>query len=584
MEKIYIGFSLGFNASACVISNKRGILSAISQERFSGIKNTKEIPIDAILKCCELAKVKSVDGIAYSHYQGLTKKEIQRYIGEKFKKDFSIDFSIDLIKLLEKNGITCKDGVVVREDHHTSHVLSTVGIFGFRKNSLIISSDGFGDGLSGTVVYMHGSDLGKMKVLSEVKLAESVALVYQFVTGALGFKEHQHEGKVTGLAAYGEPLYLDSFENLYAYTNDYRNSNGFNLDESQLESLTLEEKEQVKESMIVDFDKFLRLKKTIYNLVADLLNGGAEKKDIAASVQRFSEAKTVNWILSVLSENQDLKVETCMLTGGLFANVNINRKLHRAGKNEFLFDNILIAPCVGDEGTCIGAAVAASLNNDDGYICGDSYKSVLKGMKMNVDEIDFSTEEHFTTKFMTKHGLSKYVADALAENKIVCLCRDELEFGPRALCHRSILFNCSDKSSTNWLNEQLGRTEFMPFAPVCRDIDAGDLFHDIEGAEESAKFMSVNFDCKPEFVENYPAACHVDNSGRPQILSKNDDDFLYNVLTRYNQKTGLKALVNTSFNMHNSPIVSTVKEALESWKQSGADILVIDNFVFERER
>jgi len=157
-----------------------------------------------------------------------------------------------------------------------------------------------------------------------------------------------------------------------------------------------------------------------------------------------------------------------------------------------------------------------------------------------------------------------------------------MEFGPRALCHRSILYNCDTKETNDWLNKKLSRTEFMPFAPVCMEEFADQLFEDLDGGRDSAKLMTMTFNCTEVFADAYPAACHIDNTARPQIVSKNEDEFTWKILSQYYALTLKKALINTSFNLHNWPIIATKEVALDSWLKSDTDCLLIENVMIEK--
>ena len=575
MEKFYLGISLGFNSSACVMSNQRGILAAISQERLNGEKNTKEVPFDAALKCLEIANVSEIETICVSHYEEISNEYLLKYSKHPIG---GYNWQEMIVSFFEKHGISVES--ICRVDHHDAHAFSTFGFYGLPKeDSILITSDGFGDGSSGRIV-----DLSAGK-LSDVSLENSIALVYQFVTGALGFKEHQHEGKITGLAAFGNPIYLENFENMYDEV-DFGNCLSF---KSNLVSLSYEEMEKVKESKIIDFDKFLKLKKTVYALVNELIDNGAKREDIAASVQRFSEKWTLNWIANSLKNNLDKKYNA-YLAGGLFANVKINQIIKDFG----FFKNVYVCPAMGDEGTAVGAVIATMLSvNDSEFDVENSSKKVISGSSVDGDEDTYDhicalvnqnrlqDEMRVTFNRYTSQTID-FISDALAHNKIVCLMRDKMEFGPRALCHRSILYNCNSKDTNDWLNKKLGRTEFMPFAPVCVEEFADELFLNLDGGRDSAKFMTMTFDCTPEFVQNYPAACHIDNTARPQIVSYDDDNFMWSVLMKYYSLTGRKALINTSFNLHNNPIIESEKVGFESWLTSGTDILVIGNVIVER--
>ncbi len=563
MEKLYLGISLGFNSSACVFSSERGLIAAISQERLNGQKNTKEIPFDAVRECLKLADTNVIDAVAISHYENLSLDYFKRY-GERFEltgetcQDYVMNY-------LTSIGIKVKQPYMTRVNHHTAHALSTFGFYGVpMRNYYTITSDGFGDGLSAQIRYGNN-------VLSNVDLVNSIGLVYQFVTGALGFKEHQHEGKITGLAAFGKPIYLRDFEALYHRTFV---GNGLSFIES--EQLTDEEKEQALKSHIIHFDKFLKLKKTIYKFINKLTDDGAKREDIAASVQEFAEKWTCDWI----RKNCMMTGANAYLAGGLFANVKINQRIKDIG----IFKNVYVCPAMGDEGTAVGAAVYLHVNSVEDDIADiNPHDAVLSGTPVgnNVD-IDALIEKGYRVAEFSEDELVSYIAKRLAESNIVCLKRGRMEFGPRALCHTSILYNCNTKETNTWLNEKLGRTEFMPFAPVTREEVADDLFRNLDGGRDSAKFMTMTFDCTDEFVRDYPAACHVDNTARPQIVSYNDDQFMWRILGEYQMLTGKKALINTSFNLHNNPIIESVDVAIDSWMKSDTDILVIGNTVIEK--
>lgn len=546
IEKIYAGISLGFNSSACIYSTARGILAAISQERLNGKKNTKELPLEALKKCCIIAGITTIDKIAISHYELITDEYFVKY-GENYHITGS-DWNDAIINYLSYYDIVVKDKIIERVNHHVAHALSTLGFYKMpAKGDYLITADGFGDGLSASIMPLGDNTDYAMN------LEESIALVYQFVTGALGYKEHQHEGKITGLAAFGKPIYLKEFESINI--NDY--------------CLTEEEQKTVEKSAIIDFDKFLLLKKAVYGLVKKLLENGAEPKDIAATVQEYAEKRIGTWIESNVEPGHN-----CYLAGGLFANVKINQRIKDSG----LFKNVYVCPAMGDEGTAIGAAIAAGESDVPKTISPNQC-----GTRVNESPwlINLRTK-NYTVSRTFDDALATKIAQLLADNKIVCLVKGEMEFGPRALCHRSILYNCDTKETNTWLNEKLGRTEFMPFAPVCREEVADDLFKNLDGGRDSAKYMTMTFDCTDEFIQNYPAACHVDNTARPQIVSKTEDPFIWSVLDKYQELTGKKALINTSFNLHNNPIIESEEVAISSWEKSDTDALVIENTVIEK--
>jgi carbamoyltransferase len=159
-----------------------------------------------------------------------------------------------------------------------------------------------------------------------------------------------------------------------------------------------------------------------------------------------------------------------------------------------------------------------------------------------------------------------------------------MEFGPRSLGNRSILYHCADASVNDWLNKRLDRTEFMPFAPATIDDEISSSFLGTEGAEHTAEFMTITFDCTDSFKAHCPAAVHVDGTARPQIVRKQTNPSLHKTLEHYRELTGIGTVVNTSFNMHEEPIVCTPEDAVRSFVRGHLDYLAIGPFIVENPK
>ena len=181
-------------------------------------------------------------------------------------------------------------------------------------------------------------------------------------------------------------------------------------------------------------------------------------------------------------------------------------------------------------------------------------------------------------------NLVEEVAELLAQGKVVAHFDGATEWGPRALGNRSLLVRPDDPSINQWLNTRLKRTEFMPFAPMVRSCDAARFFRGVEKAEQAARFMTVCFDCTEEFKAEAAGVVHVDGTARPQILFPEDNPRLHELIGAFQAKTGLSSLVNTSFNLHEEPIVCTPNDAVRAWDQGQLDALVLGPFLVKRER
>jgi len=573
-----IGVSLGYNTSACVV-DKDGVVFAISEERLTNEKNTKNFPINAVVESLRYVPAEqSKIIVAISSYEVVDKRTC-KYIDGLLPedKDKGGSFYNTLANYLSRRlSIPASRFTFVRVEHHEAHRLAGLFLSGFltdnNANTIAVTCDGFGDGLSASVM-----DCRTQEILSRVELKHSLALIYQFVTGALGFKEHQNEGKITGLAAFGNPNYVEEFENLLCFDS------AMGVFKSKLESAAGIFKVAKKDfnHNIHDFASFLALKKRVYDLVSFLLANGAYEKDIAASVQFFVEKQLLSWLKNVLRDYGDINI---VLSGGLFANVKLNWEIY----SNLPVKKLFVCPPMGDEGTCLGAAIKGLIITEGlpalsltGFAKDKIYYGTIDG-KLSPEAIleqygDKAEKIGYEILFLPKSKIKEMAVEALAKNKIVCMSRGPVEFGPRALGNHSILYDASLKETNGWLNRKLNRTEFMPFAPIVLDVFKADLFRKTSGLEKTLKYMTIALPVTREFVDNYKAALHIDNTARPQIISEEDNPFVYSILERYFIKTGKKALINTSFNLHEFPIVANDKVAIESFLKAGLDLLVLES-------
>ena len=181
--------------------------------------------------------------------------------------------------------------------------------------------------------------------------------------------------------------------------------------------------------------------------------------------------------------------------------------------------------------------------------------------------------------------LAVEIAKELAADRIVARFDGRMEYGPRALGNRSILYPATRPDVNTWLNRQLRRTEFMPFAPVVRLQDAADFFQGFdERTAHTAEFMTITYDVTERCRQEAPAIVHVDGTARPQVLRRDVNPGYYDILEEYHRLTGLSVLVNTSFNMHEEPIVCTPEDAIKAFFESDLDVLVMGPFVVRNSR
>jgi len=378
----------------------------------------------------------------------------------------------------------------------------------------------------------------------------NITSLYTAVTAVLGFTPLKHEGKITGLAAYGQP-----------------NSACRALFEQWLT------KPELIDGLMqwhAAYDKHIAPALTVYPPVRNSLIkqfASFSREDMAATVQEMAELHVLDILKNM--QLQGLPKKNICLSGGLFANVKINQRVA-----EFGFENVFIAPAMTDDGTALGAAwqVASSFPSFRPRKLDSTYlgPSVSKPDSLNIIE-------KLDIKYSNSSHCAKDIASMLASDKIVAICTGASEFGPRALGNRSILAPATNNNVNQTLNARLDRTEFMPFAPIIRAEDADEYFNILESERYACQFMTITVDCSEKAQQDCPAVVHVDRTARPQLVSQETNPLVYLVLGEYKKLTGKMALVNTSFNIHEEPIVCSADDAFRGFFEAGLDCLYIED-------
>ena len=241
------------------------------------------------------------------------------------------------------------------------------------------------------------------------------------------------------------------------------------------------------------------------------------------------------------------------------------------------FDNLYVQPAAGDAGLAIGASLFVYhhiLGNPRKFIMRHSYwgpeysNDQIKNTLTN-SGINFSAKEEI--------NISDYISSKLADGKIVAWYQGKAEWGPRALGNRSILADPRNNDMKEILNQKIkNREDFRPFAPSVLEEKASEWF---DGATHSP-FMLITYKAKKEKIKYMPAPIHVDGSARIQTVNKETNPLYWNLIKQFEMKTGVPSLINTSFN-ESEPIVDTPQQALETFKRTNMDILVMGNYVIE---
>jgi carbamoyltransferase len=423
-------------------------------------------------------------------------------------------------------------GKLRRYEHHLSHAANSYLASGFDR-ALIVTLDGYGSGLSGSVSVGEG---GAIRRLHDFLFPFSLGSYYEAVTSSLGFNPTRHGGKIVGLAAYGDPAVLG-------------------------------------EVLLSRFDRSqpgdLRMVQNLNLYFSRHLASHFPMVDVAAAYQYALEV-----VVCELVEHW-AKQTTCdavVLSGGVVANVKMNQRVHDLE----CIGRTFVYPNMGDGGCGTGVALLETLAGGEGT----ALESVFYGPEYSESEIAAELE-HEGLVFSKVPDLAAEVARRIHDGRVVARFDGRMEYGPRALGNRSILYHAREPHVNQWLNQRLGRTEFMPFAPVTLYEERGRCYERVAGAELAAQFMAITFDCTEWMKENCPAAVHVDGTARPQLIRREVSPGYYDIVKEYERLSGIPCLINTSFNMHEEPIVCSPSDAIRAFVRGNLDALAIGPFLVE---
>lgn len=434
-------------------------------------------------------------------------------------------------------------------EHHTAHAAGAYYCSPFDE-ALVITLDGGGDGLDGAVFAGVGTKLTK---LFEVPHFQSPGTMYSGITSDLGFKRHRHEGKITGLAAYGNPdLKKMGLDDLIKYNS---------------------EKHRFISRKIAKHHRNLN---GISNYFGPLLTKFS-KEDLAAAAQVLLERETLKYVEDAISvaKKKGYNFTKVCLAGGCFANVKLNQRILELKDVQ----NIFIYPAMGDDGLSGGAALYCyysqpGIKSKSKSVISDIYK----GGDFSNEEIESALKKR-NIPFKKYEDVESEIAKILAEGKVVGRFNGKMEYGPRSLGNRSIIAAPFDPSINDWLNKRLNRTEFMPFAPSVLEEAAPDYFENYKSDQIAADYMTITYNVFEHKKKEIPAVVHVDNTARPQVVRKNTNPSYYKIIQEFAKLTNVPVVLNTSFNIHEQPIIYTPDDAINGFLEGKLDALAIGNYI-----
>jgi len=570
-----LSFSNEHEAGASIVINGK-IVAAINEERLTRVKNQGGFPEQSIKEVLRLAKLKPEEITEViipeiSKVKDLFSNVIRQYPKNLFAKGTGkLPGFADIIRHLLMTNFILFQGythslVTHRRDekrlkkmfpnakfhrveHHITHAASAFFTSGFKK-SLIISADYWGDFVT---TMLSVGESKKITPIAKSYFPASLGHYYASVTKWLGFKANRHEGKILGLAAYGNP-----------------NSPAYDMMRDIIECDGLSIKAPFMIGKLWHHQAPILKKNCMMQKMID----NYSREDISAVFQRRFEEVITDLVRNAVKQ---FKIENIVLAGGSFSNVKLNQRIFEVEGIERVF----IFPNMTDGGIASGAALYYDINQNGSY--GATLDDVYFGPGFTNEEIEEELKKN-NLKFERYDNIERKIAELLAEEHVIARFNGKMEYGPRALGNRSILYQATDPTVNDWLNKKLQRTEFMPFAPVTLKEYADECYINLKGAEYPSRFMTITFDCTNYMKKVSPATVHVDGTARPQIIEESENPSYYKILKEYHKITGIPTIINTSFNMHEEPIVCTPKDAIRAFLQGHLEYLAIGDFLVKHE-
>ena len=593
-----LGISSFYHDSAAALIEGGKIIAAAQEERFTRIKHDERFPVNAIKYVLNEGNI-TIDMLSYIVFYEKPFIKFERlletyvaYAPHGFK-NFSTSMPIWIKdKLFQKRNIISElkqlsdkkinwENKILFSEHHLSHAASAFYASPFDE-AAILTMDGVGEWTTTSFALGSGN---KIVIEKEIHFPHSLGLLYSSFTYYTGFKVNSGEYKVMGLAPYGESKYLKKIkDNLI----DVKNDGSFRLNMSFFNYCT---------GLTMTNNKF------------NNLFGGPPRKpeskltqkemDLAASIQKITEEVVIKLAKNIAKETSQ---KNLCLAGGVALNCVANGALVK----EKIFDNIWIQPALGDAGGALGAALGVYYNmlgkprykskgKDlmQGSYLGPSFKR--NEIKKTLNLISANFEEYNDNEIINR------TAKFLSEGKTIGWMNGRMEFGPRALGARSIIADPRSPEIQKLLNLKIKfRESFRPFAPSVLKEDLQDWFDINIDSPYMLLVANIKNDKKREMNKNenqlfgidklniprseIPAVTHVDYSARIQTVDREDNPKYYALIKRFKELTGCSVIINTSFNIRGEPIICNPLDAFKCFMGTELDILVIENFILEKDK
>ncbi|MDE1850434.1 MAG: hypothetical protein KGH54_01410 [Candidatus Micrarchaeota archaeon] len=558
-----LGLWDGHDSGAALLEDGK-IIFAANEERYTKRKLEIKFPYNSIRAALEYAKIKPTDVEIVAFSTTSFTKTLERIL--PYTKEYYYTFRrrkmlrpalTDLRHFLKYEmtsvGVLPLCGTISKRiiasqldsmgfdgyrlyavDHHTAHAATAAFASGFDR-ALVITLDGLGDGLSGSISTLEKGKLQRHKAISA---GNSLGIFYEQVTNIVGMRELEDEGKVMAMADFSFPF-------------------GF-------------EKNRLRDFFTVDGTDIIAKYGPVsqYNMLSRIA-WSMPREQFAYMAQQLTEKVLTEFTGNAIDQ---FGIGNVAFAGGIFSNVKANMKIKDLKK----LRNWFVFPHMGDGGLAMGAAMYTNYieNGISGYRMEDAYL----GNEFSEQQIKNALRKERNLHFEQVSDPGRHAGELINKNNYLFWFQGRMEYGPRAMGNRSILANAGDEEVKERLNLHVKQREwYQPFAPAVLRDDASRLF---EGLKGDGRFMTMVYKVRKECKDAMKSVIHVDMTARPQILENRNVQY-ENIMKEVRKKAGYGVVLNTSFNIHGMPIVLTPEDAIDTMKRTSTRYMFLGDFFVE---
>lgn len=592
-----LGIAAFYHDSSAALLKDGQLVAAAMEERFSRKKHDNSYPKAAIEFCLQHAGITAddLDYIVFYEKPLIKFERILMTTLNTFPRSASVWREAMVSWLKEKlwvksainNHLHTGFDKILFCDHHMSHAASAFFASPFRE-AAVLTVDGVGEWTTTTLgvakSYWHGEQgSNEINLFAEQRFPHSLGLLYSTFTAWLGFRVNNGEYKVMGMAPYGTPRYVDKVYKTFRF-DEQSAAFSLNMDYFDFQHSI----ERSFSSRFLDLFGPQRPPEADFFTMKTNPERAGEKAameqnqyyaDVAASIQKVTEDALVSICNYLHAKTGQKKL---VFAGGVALNTKANWRL----LNETPFEEIYIQPAAGDDGGSLGAALWAHyivMNKPRGWVMPHAYwgkeysdaecEAFLKANNIPYERFDDNPDR-----------LSDVIADALTQENVIGLMQGRFEWGPRALGNRSILADPRFDSMKEVVNTKIKfREPFRPFAPVILRERSPEYFDYPQVAEhEAPRYMLMVAPFREDKQDQVQAVCH-EGTGRLQSIDRETNALYYDIVKKFGDATGVPVVLNTSFNLRGEPMVTSPRDAFNTFSNSDIDMLVLGSFLVRKK-